>query len=1003
MGKYTLEETVVPDGIVRDETIYDVEFTQEDDEAQHKNYVVTFSDDMSKAGDWGEGVSEDTKIQTGNGTIINKPTKLEVSKKAVTGDDELEGATLTIKDSKGNVVIDKDGNELTWVSGKKEHKVEGLHIGETYQLEEAIQADGYVKATTIPFTVNADGSVTSVTMIDKVYTASKVDVAGEEIEGAEMTVTDENGEIVDQWTSDGSEHKIKNLEEGKTYTIHEVVAPGDYVKATDITFTVEGADENGVKKDEHVDVIDKLFSVSKVDMGGSEVKGAEMTVTNENGEVVDQWTSDGTEHNVKGLEAGKTYKLREDTAPLGYVKRTEVTFTVLDDGLDQTFNLVDTVERASKTDTDGNNVTGAKMQAIDSEGNVVDTWTTGQHIVDISDENKAAIKALGNGKSVEWTLEDGTKVEVVAIITSNEATKTDDEVDADFSVDEEPAVKNDETDEIDSDFLVDSEEETTDEAVALDETSEEKAVSEDSASEIRKYNVIFTDTEGVVSTYDIDEDGNETTHMIQNLVEGETYTVEEVEAPKGFYYAQKQTIVAGEDESDHEHNFVDRSVKYLIEKVDENGAPVKGVTLKLTDVTVDADGKLVNTDENGQPAEIELPNGGVTTGEPFELDGVLEAEHNYRLEETEWTNGVYKATDVYFNVDKYGDPSNPVITITMIDSLAKVTVNKIDASGNPLAGAKMQIIEAELATDKSATTSDEATKDESKIDDDAYLADEETAEAENHDDEIMTLEETSEEKAVVDSEEVTDTEATKQDATDSIDEEYTISDSELKYVPVKDEDGSDKVVYEFTTTDDASGVDISDYVKGDKTYILREVETPYGYNTIKDEYFTVTGRSDSFQVIYAIDTPKQYGVEIKKTNESGSKTLEGAEFGLFSTKTGKLVRDVDGNVCQGKTDSNGKLTFNVSYNGTKEGYYIMEIAAPTGYEVDKTHHVVKLADDYTFVDAMKYTITNKEKGTPAGVSAPMIAIVGGCVVLVGIAYLVLSKKKKSEDESKENK
>ena len=988
LGKYTLKEVETLPGLALSEETTEVTFTAVD----HNTPVVTETVELN-----------------------NYETETHFSKVDVTGEQEIPGAHLVITDQNGDTVAE-------WDSTDKAYEIAGIPEG-TYTLSETIAPEGFVKRTsTVEFTVKGH-DVSTVTMENKTFDFTKVDAGGEEVEGAKMQVFELKdgeitGEAVDEWTSTTEVHHINNLEEGKSYRIHEDVAAEGYVKASDIDITVT----SDYTANQEVSMIDKQMLITKTDVGGKEVPGATITVVDENDEVMDTWTSTTEEHPVSNLEVGKTYTLREDTAPLGYVKRTEITFTVLDDGLDQSFNLVDTIERASKLDADGNYVTGATMQAIDSEGNVVDTWKTGQHIVDISDENKAAIEALANGESAVWTLEDGTKVEVVAIVTSNEATKTDDEVDPDFSADEEPATKIDETEDIDSEFSVDETDETVDyddEIMPLDDLSEDKAVvdgtdedeevTDDSISEIRTYAVILTDADGVVSTYDIDTNGNETSHRIQNLVEGETYTIKEVEAPKGYYFAQEQTLVAGEDESDHERNFVDRSVKYLIEKVDENGAPVKGVTLKLTDVTVDEDGKLVNTDENGQPAEIELPNGGVTTGEPFELNGVLEAEHNYRLEETEWTNGVYKATDIYFNVDKYGDPTNPVITITMIDSLAKVTVNKIDSAGNPLAGAKMQIIEAELATDKSATTENEATKDATKVDDDAYLVDEETDEVANYDDEIMPLNETSEEKAVVDEtdevseEEVTDKEATKQDVTDSIDEEYTISDSELKYVPVKDADGNDKVVYEFTTTDDASGIDISDYVKGDKTYILREVEAPYGYNTIKDEVFTVTGRSDSYQVIYAIDTPKQYGVEITKTNEAGTKKLANAEFGLFSTKTGKLVRDVDGNVCQGKTDSNGKLTFNVSYNGSQEGYYIMEINAPTGYQKDTTHHVVKLADDYTFVNAMKYTITNKESGHAPGVSAPVIAIVGGCVVLVGIVYLLVSKKKKSEGENKEAK
>ncbi len=473
MGKYTLEETVVPEGVVRDETVHEVEFTQEDDEAEHKYYVVTFADEYKDATDW----DDEYKIQTGNPTIINKVTKTEVSKKAVTGDDELEGATLTIKDTNGNTVTDKSGNELTWVSGTKEHKVEGLHIGKTYVLEETIQADGYVKATSIPFTVNADGSVTQVTMIDKVVTTSKVDMGGKEVIGAEMSVTEKDSdEVLDSWTSDGTKHNIKNLEEGKTYVLHEVVAPEGYVKATDIEFTVTGADEKGVKVDQTVDMTDKRVSIDKTDGNGNEVEGAKIAITDENGEVVDQWTSTNEKHYVNNLEEGKTYTWHEDY-------------------------------------------------------------------------------------------------------------------------------------------------------------SEE----------------IF-----------------------------------------GYYYAEDYTFTVSADGIDQELEMVDAPIQYQIAKVDDNGNYVKGVTLTLTDIT-----------DKDNPTSVTLPNDGVTTDKPFELNKVLGAEHTYELVESEYVGGVYKATKMQFTVPKYG--TSKVTTITMEDTLTNVSVAKIDNHGDRVEGAKMSILEATKNEDGTIT------------------------------------------------------------------------------------------------------------------------------------------------------------------------------------------------------------------------------------------------------------------------------------------------------------
>lgn len=70
---------------------------------------------------------------------------------------------------------------------------------------------------------------------------SKVDIAGEEIVGAQVQILNAEGEVVEAWTSDGTSH-VTHLAPG-TYTFHEMFAPEGFVVATDIKFTV---DEDGL-------------------------------------------------------------------------------------------------------------------------------------------------------------------------------------------------------------------------------------------------------------------------------------------------------------------------------------------------------------------------------------------------------------------------------------------------------------------------------------------------------------------------------------------------------------------------------------------------------------------------------------------------------------------------------------------------------------------------------------------------------------------------------------
>ena len=277
LGKYQLQETKTLDALVLNETIYDVVFTQKD--------LIT-------------------KVYEEKKEISNDTTVFEFSKTDITGDKELEGAKLQVIDKEGNIIDE-------WTSGNKTHKIEGLKVGETYILREQIAPEDYVKATDIEFKVENTNKVQKVTMIDKIVDMSKVDIGGNEIEGAKMQVLDYEGNIIDEWVSGKEPHKIKNLEEGKSYILHEEVSVGYYVKATDVEFEVTYD-----KETQHLELIDKIVDVTKIDMvNGEEVEGAELVVTDENGNEIDRWTSTKEPHHVVGLEEGKKYVLTEITAP----------------------------------------------------------------------------------------------------------------------------------------------------------------------------------------------------------------------------------------------------------------------------------------------------------------------------------------------------------------------------------------------------------------------------------------------------------------------------------------------------------------------------------------------------------------------------------------------------------------------------------------------------------------------------------------------------------------
>lgn len=337
-------------------------------------YVKEISAPTQEAGNSHNFVlSDDTQYVKINGknktdTVTFVDKKVTASKTTITGTDEIKGAVMTVTDNGGKVID-------TWTSDGNPHSIKGLHEGCEYTLTETTAPKGYVKAESIKFTVSTDKKDQTIVMKDKQFTASKKDVSGKSyVEGAKLEVRDEQNRVVDSWTSTKEDHYISGLEEGKTYRLVEVEAPKEYVKAKDaIEFTVSKE-----KKNESVIMEDKQVSVTKTDITGTqEVPGATLTVKDEDGNTVDTWVSGDKEHHVSGLEEGKTYTLIEETAPEGYVRAVEITFTVTNEKVDQEVNMLDAQVKVTKTDAlTGDAVKGAEFTVFDKDENIVDKWTT---------------------------------------------------------------------------------------------------------------------------------------------------------------------------------------------------------------------------------------------------------------------------------------------------------------------------------------------------------------------------------------------------------------------------------------------------------------------------------------------------------------------------------------------------------------------------------------------------------------------------------------------------
>ena len=448
-----------------------------------------------KASDIYFTVSKDKK----NETVVMKDAKITASKREITGTKEIEGAKMTVTDDKGTVV-DK------WTSGKEEHSISGLEEGKRYTLTETTAPKGYVKAESIEFT--AGDKDQKLVMKDKQVTITKTEVTGtKEIEGAKMTVKDETGKTVDTWTSTKEEHYVSGLEEGKKYTLIEETAPDGYVKAESIEFTVSKE-----KKNEAYIMKDKQVSVTKTDITGTqEVPGATLTVKDEDGNTVDTWVSGDKEHYVSGLEEGKTYTLIEETAPEGYVRAAEITFTATNEKVDQEVNMFDAQVKVTKTDAlTGNAVKGAEFTVFDKDGNIVDKW--------ITDGTAHAVSGLDAGK--EYIIKE-TKTPEGYMTAPDRTLVVSGEQNMDVEIKEQPVLTDIEVQKVDA---------------------QTKKVIRSKDFEFTMYS--DADCKNAITT--VSADKNAGTATFKNLRYG-TYYIKETKAPTGYLLSKEVKKVVVDD------------------------------------------------------------------------------------------------------------------------------------------------------------------------------------------------------------------------------------------------------------------------------------------------------------------------------------------------------------------------------------------------------------------------------------------------------------------------
>ncbi|MFD5168852.1 SpaA isopeptide-forming pilin-related protein, partial [Bacillus mycoides] len=413
-----------------------------------------------------------------------------------------------------------------------------------------------------------------------------------------------------------------------------------------------------------------------------------------------------------------------------------------------------------------------------------------------------------------------------------------------------------------------------------------------------------------------------------------TYTLKEVEAPKGYELSSSSVRVDVAANKTVTVDVLNKKIaekatgQFEIVKVDAND---KTKLLSDAEFTVYKDGKKVaelKTDESGKAMLPKLPLGEYTVKE-------TKAPAGYKISNKEWKVTIQNEKEV---VKVEAENEKLLGSLQIIKTDDKDQAERLAGAVFTLKDAKGNVVKEKITTDKSGTV-----KIEGLVPGEYTL--EETKAPEGYELTKQVIHVTVNGEKVVDvkvtnSKSLGQFEIVKVDANDKT---KLLSDAEFEVY----KDG--KKVEMLQT--DKTGKVISGKLEPGK-YTLKETKAPKGYKLLKEEIEVVVEANKVVQV--QVENAKELGSlqVIKKDAESG-KVLEGAEFRL-KNENGQVVGAAK------TTNKDGVVTFENLVPGK---YTLEETKAPEGYKaVEVTVKVNVVANEVAKQEVLNEKVKEKITG-----------------------------------------